>query len=55
MLGAHTQGFIRMPAPDLDQALIQLVLGRGACGTAEEQDAQTPAWLVPGSAAASWR
>lgn len=33
-------------APDLDQALIQLILGRSAYATAEEQDAETLASLI---------
>jgi hypothetical protein len=47
-------GFIRILAPDLDQALIQLILGRSAYSTAEEQDAETLASLILSSAAPAW-
>jgi hypothetical protein len=33
-------------APDVDQALIQLILGRGAYSTAEERDAEALASLI---------
>ena len=37
---------IGLLAPDVDQALIQLILGRSAYGTAEEREAETLASLI---------
>jgi hypothetical protein len=37
-------------APDVDQALVKLILGRSAYGTAEEREAETLASLILGSA-----
>jgi hypothetical protein len=42
---------IGLLAPDVDQALIQLILGRSAYGTAEEREAETLASLILSSAA----
>jgi hypothetical protein len=39
----------RLLAPDLDQTLIQLILGRGAYRTAEERDAEMLASLIMSS------
>jgi hypothetical protein len=39
-------GLASLLAPDLDQALIRLILGRSAYATAEEQDAETLASLI---------
>jgi len=50
------QGVARLLAPDLDPALIRLILGRGAYGAAEEEEAETLASLIlqqPGNPAAS--
>jgi hypothetical protein len=41
-------------APDVDQALIQLILGRGAYSTAEEREAETLASLILSSATTRW-
>jgi hypothetical protein len=38
--------FVRLLAPDVDEALIQLILGRSACSTTEERDAETLASLI---------
>lgn len=38
--------FVRVLAPDLDDALIQLILGRSAYSSAEERDAETLASLI---------
>ena len=38
--------FVRLPAPDVDKVLIQLMLGRSAYSTAEERDAETLASLI---------
>jgi hypothetical protein len=38
--------FVRLLAPDLDDALIQLILGRSAYSNAEERDAETLASLI---------
>lgn len=45
---------IALLAPDVDEALIQLILGRSAYGTEREQEAETLASLVLSGAAASW-
>lgn len=50
------QGAARPLAPDLDPALIRLILGRGAYGAAEEGEAETLASLIlqqPGDPAGS--
>ncbi len=51
MLLAHQstaawEQLISLLAPDVDQALIQLILGRSAYGTAEEREAETLASLI---------
>jgi hypothetical protein len=38
--------FVRLLVPDVDQVLIQLILGRSAYSTAEERDAETLASLI---------
>jgi hypothetical protein len=38
--------FIRLLAPDVDQALIQLILGRSAYDSTEEREAETLASLI---------
>ena len=43
--------FIRLLAPDVDQVLIQLILGRSAYITAEEREAETVASLILSSTA----
>jgi hypothetical protein len=43
--------FIGLLAPDVDQALIQLILGRSAYGTTEEREAETLASLIMSSTA----
>lgn len=43
--------FISLLAPDVDQALIQLILGRSAYGTAEEREAETLASHILSSTA----
>jgi hypothetical protein len=43
---------LRVLAPDVDQALIQLILGRSAYSTAEERDAETLASLILSNAGA---
>lgn len=48
------EGFIRILAPDLGQALIQLILGRSAYSTVEEQEAETLASLILSTAAGPW-
>ena len=48
---AAWEQLISVLAPDVDQALIQLILGRGAYSTAEERDAETLASLILSSAA----
>lgn len=53
-------GLANLLAPDVDPALVQLVLGRSAYTTAEERDAETLASLVLGQAGLadrrpSWR
>ena len=45
---------VRLLAPDVDQALIQLILGRSAHSTTEEREAETLASIIL-SNAASWR
>ena len=45
---------VRLLAPDVDQALIQLILGRSAYSTTEEREAETLASIIL-SNAASWR
>jgi hypothetical protein len=40
------RGAARLLAPDLDPALILLILGRGAYGATEEQEAETLASLI---------
>jgi hypothetical protein len=42
--------FIGLLAPDVDEALIQLILGRSAYSTKEEQEAETLASLILSSA-----
>jgi hypothetical protein len=42
---------INLLAPDVDQALIELILGRSAYRTAEERDAETLASLILSSTA----
>ena len=42
--------FIRLLAPDVDQALITLILSRSAYSTTEERDAETLASLILSSA-----
>ena len=49
---AAWEQLISLLAPDVDQALIQLILGRSAYGTAEERDAETPASLILSSTTA---
>jgi hypothetical protein len=44
--------FVSLLAPDVDQALIQLILGRSAYSTAEEREAETLASLIMSSTAA---
>src|SRR5580658_71221 len=56
MLLGHRHGeawewLIGILAPDVDQTLIQLILGRGAYSTAEEREAETLASLILSSAA----
>jgi hypothetical protein len=41
-------------APDVDQTLIQLILGRNAYSTAEERDAETLASVILSNTAARW-
>jgi hypothetical protein len=41
-----TQDLSRLLAPDVDLGLIRLILGRNAYGTAEEEDAETLAYLI---------
>ena len=43
--------FISLLAPDVDQALIQLIPGRSAYGTAEEREAETLASHILSSTA----
>jgi hypothetical protein len=43
-------GLARLVAPDLDPALVRLVLGRSTYTTAEERDAETLASLILGQA-----
>jgi hypothetical protein len=43
---AAWEQLIGLLAPDVDQALIQLILGRSAYSTAEERDAETLASLI---------
>lgn len=43
---AAGEQFIKLLAPDVDQALIQLILGRSAYTSAEERDAETLASLI---------
>jgi hypothetical protein len=43
---------ISLLAPDVDQALVQLILGRSAYGTAEEREAETLASLILSSTSA---
>ena len=50
---AAWEQLISLLAPDVDQALIRLILGRSAYGTEEERDAETLASLILSSAAAS--
>jgi hypothetical protein len=38
--------FVRLLAPDVDETLIRLILGRSAYSTTEERDAETLASLV---------
>lgn len=40
------QGIARLLAPDLDPALIRLILGRGTYGAREEEEAETLASLI---------
>jgi len=50
------QGVARVLAPDLDPELIRLILGRGAYGAREEEEAETLASLIlqqPGNPASS--
>ena len=47
-----SEKLVSVLAPDVDQALIQLILGRGAYSTAEERDAETLASLILSSTAA---
>jgi hypothetical protein len=45
----HTAGwdqFVRLLAPDIDEALVRLILGRSAYSTAEEREAETLASLI---------
>ena len=51
---AAREGFIRILAPDLDQALTQLILGRSTYSTVEEQEAETLASLILSSVATPW-
>lgn len=48
---AAWEQFVSLLAPDVDQALIQLILGRSAYGTAEEREAETLASLILSSPA----
>ena len=48
---AALEEFISLLAPDLDQALIRLILGRSAYGTIEEREAETLASLILSSSA----
>ena len=54
LLGHHHTAawdqLISLLAPDIDQALIQLILGRSAYSTTEERDAETLASLILSSA-----
>jgi hypothetical protein len=53
----HTEAWewlIGVLAPDVDQALIQLILGRGTYRTAEEQEAETLASLILSSTTTRW-
>jgi len=53
----HTPAWDRLIillAPDVDQALIQLILGRSVYGTAEEREAETLASLIMSSTATCW-
>jgi hypothetical protein len=59
MLLGHEHGdawewLIGVLAPDVDQALIQLILGRGAYSTAEELEAETLASLILSNTATRW-
>lgn len=49
---AAWENLVGLLAPDVDQALIQLILGRGAYSTAEERDAETLASHILSSTAA---
>jgi len=51
---AAWEQLISLLAPDVDQALIQLMLGRSAYGTAEEREAETLASLILSSTATGW-
>ena len=51
---AAWEQLISLLAPDVDQALIQLILGRGAYSTAEEREAETLASLILSSTATGW-
>lgn len=48
------EGLIGVLTPDVDRALIQLILGRGVYRTAEEQEAETLASLILSSATTRW-
>ena len=51
---AAWERLIQFLAPDVDRALIQLMLGRSAYSTAEERDAETLASLILSGTAACW-
>ena len=51
---AAWERLIQFLAPDIDRALIQLMLGRSAYSTAEERDAETLASLILSGTAACW-
>ena len=44
------RGLGRLLAPDVDPALVRLILGRSAYTTSEEQEAETVASLILGQA-----
>jgi hypothetical protein len=45
---------VALLAPEVDQALVQLILGRSAYSTIEEREAETLASLILSSAATAW-
>jgi hypothetical protein len=58
LLGHHggiqdSHGLARLLAPEVDQALVRLVLGRSAYSTVEEQEAETLASLILEQASAA--